>query len=828
MLDFESAWAAARATKSDAAAPPGAHAPALPQAPRAARRAPASAPAPAPAPLPLRRGPSGDDDPLLALYGSYLRQGSATFSVALVQQMVADCEEPEPGGATAAGAASSGAAPPGGLLRGDSLLAFAAAAGFAAGGPGGGGAGGGAPAGAILAARVGVDHFEFVAGGGGGAPEGPRRYALRRSSASFDLAAAVMRLPSGDFECGDAGGCGGDADTARLPPPQAPAPAPPRAPADPQMRQPPPSQPPSFDPAAAWAARQGQPVAPPSAATSGGLMPPPAPVAPALPAAWQQLRRRSSAAAGHAAMSHAAMFGGGGGSGGGGGGAPFLSPLSTRLSSLGSADSALEAFAAAGGGGGGGWPQAGPAAALQHYMMQQPHQFMPPHLQHHQQPALTQQWHPWMPQDPPPHLAGGAFSAAPPGAAPWLGRLPQASAAMHQFLGGAAPRQQGDGAALESRGSLAQTSRAAGRGKPRRRAAGSSDDDWTEGASSDGGGNSSDDEEGTAASGGSCSGGGGGGRRRPAKRVLRSSGASSSGAAAPRQAAAGSRQKRPAASGGERAAKAPKRAARGAVAVATSGSSAAAGAAGGGAAAAAAEGHSQVYLGGFEVEESAAEAYDMAALKTKGLDVKTNFDKSRYGDLLSVLHTVTIEELVMAVRRQSQGFSRGSSTYRGVTAHPSGRWEARIGIPGSRHIYLGLYSEERDAARAYDTALVRLKGLASATNYSLADYAYNLGEHNHVTKARAPAAITRLINTGDALGALLRPQDARPEFEAWIKGGLAAVGAAPSPDALERAARDTTAAARGPAAAAAGGGAAIAAAAVARVAARGGAAGQQA
>jgi hypothetical protein len=29
------------------------------------------------------------------------------------------------------------------------------------------------------------------------------------------------------------------------------------------------------------------------------------------------------------------------------------------------------------------------------------------------------------------------------------------------------------------------------------------------------------------------------------------------------------------------------------------------------------------------------------------------------------------------------------------------------GIPGSRHIYLGLYSEERDAARAYDTALVR-------------------------------------------------------------------------------------------------------------------------
>jgi hypothetical protein len=36
----------------------------------------------------------------------------------------------------------------------------------------------------------------------------------------------------------------------------------------------------------------------------------------------------------------------------------------------------------------------------------------------------------------------------------------------------------------------------------------------------------------------------------------------------------------------------------------------------------------------------------------------------------------------MAVRRQSQGFARGSSSFRGVTHHPNGRWEARIGTPG--------------------------------------------------------------------------------------------------------------------------------------------------
>lgn len=36
----------------------------------------------------------------------------------------------------------------------------------------------------------------------------------------------------------------------------------------------------------------------------------------------------------------------------------------------------------------------------------------------------------------------------------------------------------------------------------------------------------------------------------------------------------------------------------------------------------------------------------------------------------------------------------------------AGRWEARIGIPGSKHIYLGLFNEEREAARVYDAALV--------------------------------------------------------------------------------------------------------------------------
>ena len=40
---------------------------------------------------------------------------------------------------------------------------------------------------------------------------------------------------------------------------------------------------------------------------------------------------------------------------------------------------------------------------------------------------------------------------------------------------------------------------------------------------------------------------------------------------------------------------------------------------------------------------------------------------------------VTREEVVQTLRRQSKGFQKTSSQYRGVTRHQKGKWEARIG-----------------------------------------------------------------------------------------------------------------------------------------------------
>ena len=55
------------------------------------------------------------------------------------------------------------------------------------------------------------------------------------------------------------------------------------------------------------------------------------------------------------------------------------------------------------------------------------------------------------------------------------------------------------------------------------------------------------------------------------------------------------------------------------------------------------------------------------------MQVPTNFGLERYSELLQHMDRISLEELIMSVRRNSQGFSRGSSSFRGVTAHPSGR-----------------------------------------------------------------------------------------------------------------------------------------------------------
>ncbi|KAK6136346.1 hypothetical protein DH2020_029917 [Rehmannia glutinosa] len=128
--------------------------------------------------------------------------------------------------------------------------------------------------------------------------------------------------------------------------------------------------------------------------------------------------------------------------------------------------------------------------------------------------------------------------------------------------------------------------------------------------------------------------------------------------------------------------------------------------------------------GGYDKEEKAARAYDLAALKYWGTTTTTNFPISNYEKEIEEMKHMTRQEYVASLRRKSSGFSRGASIYRGVTRHHQhGRWQARIGrVAGNKDLYLGTFSTQEEAAEAYDIAAIKFRGLNAVTNFEINRY----------------------------------------------------------------------------------------------------------
>ncbi|CAM8999038.1 unnamed protein product [Rhodiola kirilowii] len=95
-----------------------------------------------------------------------------------------------------------------------------------------------------------------------------------------------------------------------------------------------------------------------------------------------------------------------------------------------------------------------------------------------------------------------------------------------------------------------------------------------------------------------------------------------------------------------------------------------------------------------------ARAYDRAAVKFRGAEADINFDLHDYDQDMKQMAELSKEEFVHVLRRQSTGFARSTSKYRGAIMK-YGRPDAGFGHALAKSFYPGMYDREVAFGRSF-------------------------------------------------------------------------------------------------------------------------------
>nr|GEU87481.1 floral homeotic protein APETALA 2-like [Tanacetum cinerariifolium] len=106
--------------------------------------------------------------------------------------------------------------------------------------------------------------------------------------------------------------------------------------------------------------------------------------------------------------------------------------------------------------------------------------------------------------------------------------------------------------------------------------------------------------------------------------------------------------------------------------------------------------------------------------------------------------STTAAVVTQPLKKSRRGPRSRSSQYRGVTFYRrTGRWESHIWDCG-KQVYLGGFDTAHAAARAYDRAAIKFRGMEADINFNLEDYEEDLKQMSNLTKEEFVHVLRRL------------------------------------------------------------------------------------